>query len=214
MHDTDAALQALTEQMQTLQRDMTQQLMMQQQTIAHQEAALAALQAEVETAKRNREVSSAAATRANGRRAPKTSRRHLLTTAGTAAAAVTAGVVALGANANVAHAATGGTFILGETNDAGASTILNPTGGTTPSRLLLVNNFSGGGDAISGYGTPGDSGVSGYMSGSAGGNGIYGQAATTGNGVQGQALGNNIGVFGQSGSGVPASTGSAQTELG
>lgn len=73
-----------------------------------------------------------------------TSRRGLLrgAAAGAAAAAVAAVVVGGAQTAHAAPLTTGGNFILGQTNDADATTELIPTGGSNPLPLFRADNSS------------------------------------------------------------------------
>ncbi|HZC07050.1 MAG TPA: hypothetical protein VE338_15555 [Ktedonobacterales bacterium] len=105
-----------------------------------------------------------------------TSRRGLLRGAAAATAAATVSAVALGASeqAHAAPQATGGNFILGATNDAGAATVLQPTSGTTPVSLLTLNNTARGAIAIT-TNTASGNGVSATDSGA--GSAIYGRSA-------------------------------------
>lgn len=83
-------------------------------------------------------------------RSGATSRRALLRTAAAGATAAAVGAAAVAgdlAGAPIAHAApeaSGGNFILGQTNDAGVPTRLTNTGGTSPTPILSVYTFTSG----------------------------------------------------------------------
>jgi hypothetical protein len=133
-----------------------------------------------------------------------TSRRDLLRLGGAAAAAgVAAGLI----ESRAAHAApvpTGGGFILGQANDAGATTALTATSGSTPSPILDVAqpnrgigmHASASGSAAGNAGIQGDgtSLATGVRGTSDGGVGVFGFASSTGTGVYGQSLGGGYGV--------------------
>ncbi len=204
MTDAEAAMQALTEQIQALQHEVSQQqaamtqqqeeisqqLAVQRQTIAQQQAELAALQARTEEADRERQVA------ATAHRGKKTSRRRLLTTAGAAAAAATAAAVALGAgNASIAHAANGDPLLLGKDNTASSITSLATTGSPGTSPLLNLNNTGSPSGAVALLASVGSQGVA--VQGTATGDfsrGVLGQS-DTGTGASGMSTSGVGGVF-------------------
>jgi hypothetical protein len=142
------------------------------------------------------------------------SRRGVLWRAGLATAVGVAGLTAL--DQQRADAATGGNFLLGKTNDAGASTILKPTTSTSSNPLMQIDGTAmnatatslvvkgpAGGVGLSVQGV--DSGstttiglaLSAQSNGAA--NGIYGNGG--GYGVTGNSTG-GTGVNGTSGTGT------------
>lgn len=141
-----------------------------------------------------------------------TSRRGLLRGAAATAAAAAATVAVSGSQtANAAPLATGGTFMLGQTNDANATTLLIPTSGSTPNPLFRADNSSTHSVGIEGWSQSVFGGVLG--SGSNGGSGVYANSdtgaalyATSASGVAVKAAGSGrIAQNPQSTAGAPTS---------
>jgi hypothetical protein len=119
----------------------------------------------------------------------QTARRNLLRRGGVVAAATVAGLTVL--EARRAEAATGGNFVLGQTNDAGATTELH----STTNGATLVPLFRVNGASLSGTSTtmivdgPGSvAGIAMRVNGNSGGTGIITTAATGASGTVGLAL--------------------------
>jgi hypothetical protein len=121
------------------------------------------------------------------------SRRGVLWRAGLATAA---GVTALTAlDEHRAEAATGGNFVLGNSNNANATTSLAPTGGTVPNPLMFLD-----GSALASTQTTL------VVTGPVGGTGTVVNGSSTGSTVglalRGNGSGSATGLFGSSGSGT------------
>jgi hypothetical protein len=156
-------LESLSEQIQALQRAITEQ-----------QGTLTTLQSQLAEAQRPK-TGGETGTGTSSPQHHRTSRRHLLTTAGAAAAATTAAVV-VSANGNIAHAASGNDLVLGASNDANAITSLTNTAGSSPAPLVVFDNSTAT--------TSTSDGLDGY--GAAGAIGVYGEAdSNTGSGVLG-----------------------------
>lgn len=119
----------------------------------------------------------------------QTSRRNMLRRGGVVAAASVAGLTLL--DQRRAEAATGGNFILGQANDANATTELH----TTTNGATLVPLFRVNGSSLSGTSTsmivdgPGSiQGIAFRVNGNAGGTGIITTAANGSSGTVGLAL--------------------------
>lgn len=137
-----------------------------------------------------------------------TSRRSLLRTAAAGAAAAAVATVAAG-NVEQAHAATGANLILGQANDAGATTSLTNSSGSTPTSVLQVSTSVARGSANAAIlgSSSGATGVQGSDSGS-NGYGVIGTASgQSGTGVWGNA---SLG-FGVLGEGYHGVTGKASS---
>jgi hypothetical protein len=172
MGETDAILRSLAEEIQALRQHVAEQ----QQVISQHQAELAQLRTQIERVNPKNQAALSEAASGESPQRYATGRRRLLASAGTAAAAAVTTAVVLGAAENVAHAASGNDWILGQGNNADATTYLFPTAGATPSPLLYAWNVNTSeGIGIQGYGGPG-------------GNGVYGNAThPTGYGVWGES---------------------------
>ena len=135
-----------------------------------------------------------------------TSRRGLLRGAAAATAAAVVATVAAGGvqSTHAAPLATGGDFILGADNDAGATTILHPTDAAAPPSPVLQVTTTGANttffSAIHGHAPNGAVGVKGDAGGS--GVGVKGDGGISGTGVYGIAGGASGGSFAPSAIGV------------
>ena len=127
---------------------------------------------------------------------PRRTRRDVLVRAGTATVATVGGLAVL--DQQRAQAATSGSLILGQVNDANSTTELIPTSGTTPTPLLQVD-----GTALAGSGT------SLLVNGPAGGVAISAHTPTSGTAISGSGDGTASGIFGHgvNGDGVVGSSG-------
>ncbi len=144
----------------------------------------------------------------------RASRRHMLQRAGVVAAATVGGLTLL--DQRRAEAATGGNFILGQSNDANNTTELSvTTNGTTLNPLFRVNGggLSGTSTSMIVDGPGAVAGIALRVNGNTGGTGIITTAATSKAGTIGLALaagGSNgaDGIHGSSdkGTGVVASS--------
>lgn len=144
---------------------------------------------------------------------PRSGRRDVLKRAGVAAIASVGGLSLL--DVRRAEAATGGNFLLGNANDAGATTSLAPSSSTAPNPLFTLNgsNLTStattllstgpvGGKAIAANASSGGSSTIGIAISASGSGSAIGVSSSSGsgNGVQGSS-GTGIGVYGSSSSG-------------
>jgi hypothetical protein len=115
----------------------------------------------------------------------------------------------------VVHAATGNNFILGQTNDANATTVLQPTSGAQPNPLFHLNGSAMAGRTTVVVDAPGTTGIGVVVNGNNQGTGLSVTAGTSGLAISGTGS-SGTGVSGTSadGTGVSGTSGSGNAVTG